>query len=398
MKKIFTIIWKDTILRFSSRSELLFFIILPIVFTFILAGGTGTQGGDNRIRLLVVDQAGSPLSAQIIAELEKSETVRPDLLALDKAESEFNARNASALLVIPADCDSQTLRTGEIVLDLRQMPNNLNAQAAQRAIQAVLYRLGSAVSIVKDAVIEAEKVRPFASDADRQAYFDAALGSAQTLMSAAPNRVSIVLGGTVDSVQYDPRSNSSAGQMITWVFIPLIGLSSIFAFERQQGTLRRLLTTPTGKGTYLLGTILGNVLWALVRMALLVTFGALVLKVHWADNPPAVVLMLTASALAAAALGTMLGTFVKTEGQASGLSIMLGMVMALLGGCWYPIELFPAGVQNIVKVLPTTWAMQGMLDILLRGQGVAGILPVVEVLLGFAVVFLVIGTWRFKYE
>jgi len=48
--------------------------------------------------------------------------VRPDVLTLDKAESEFSARNASALLVIPADCDSQTLRTGKIVLDLRQMP------------------------------------------------------------------------------------------------------------------------------------------------------------------------------------------------------------------------------------------------------------------------------------
>ena len=170
-------------------------------------------------------------------------------------------------------------------------------------------------------------------------------------------------------------ANSSAGQMITWVFIPLIGISSVFAYERQRGTLRRLLTTPTGKGTYLLGTILGNVFWALVQMTLLVTFGALVMKVNWADNPAALAVMMTASALAAAALGTMLGTFVKTEGQASGLSIMLGMVMALLGGCWYPIELFPAVVRNIVKVLPTTWAMQGMLDILLRGQGVVGILP-----------------------
>ncbi len=398
MKKILNIIWKDTLLRFSSRVELLFFLILPIIFTFILAGGTGSQKTDNRIRLLVVDQAQSPLSAQIIAELEKSETLRPDVLTLAKAESEFESRNASALLVIPADCDSQTLRTGQIALDLRQMPNNLNAQAAQRAVQAVLYRLGSAVSIAKDAVVEAEKIRPFASDADRQAYFDAALESAQTLMSGAPDRVSVLLGGTKDPINYDPRSNSSAGQMITWVFIPLIGLSSIFAYERQRGTLRRLLTTPTGKGTYLLGTIIGNVLWALVQMTLLVTFGALVLKVHWADNPAALAVMMTASALAAAALGTMLGTFVKTEGQASGLSIMLGMVMALLGGCWYPIELFPAVVRNVVKVLPTTWAMQGMLDILLRGQGVAGILPVAGILLCFAAVFFTIGVLRFKYE
>jgi ABC-2 type transport system permease protein len=398
MKKIFAIIWKDTILRFSSRSELLFFFILPVVFTFILAGGTGTQGRDNRIRLLVVDQAGSSLSAQIISELEKSETVRPDLLALDKAESEFNSRNASALLVIPADCDSQTLRTGKIVLNLRQLPENLNAQAAQRAVQAVLYRLGSAVSIARDSVSQAEKIRPFASDADRQAYFNAALGSSQSLMAAAPNRVSVVLGGTKDPIHYNPQSNASAGQMITWVFIPLIGLSSVFAFERQRGTLRRLLTTPTGKGTYLLGTILGNVFWALVQMTLLVIFGALVMKVNWANNPPAMAIMFTASALAAAALGTMLGTFVKTESQASGLSVMLGMVMALLGGCWYPIELFPQAVRNIVVVLPTTWAMRGMLDILLRGQGVVGILPIAGILSGFAVVFFAIGIWRFKFE
>jgi ABC-2 type transport system permease protein len=398
MKKILNIIWKDTILRFSSRTEMLFFLILPIVFTFILAGGTGYQAGDNRIRLLVVDQAQSPLSAQIIAELKKSETVHPDVLTLDKAESEFDARNASALLVIPADCNTETLRTGEIMLELRQMPNNLNAQAAQRAVQAVLYRLGSAVSIAKDAVLEAEKIRPFASEADRQVYFDAALGNAQTLMNDSPDRISAVLGGTKDPIEYDPRSNSSAGQMITWVFIPLIGISAAFAYERQRGTLRRLLTTPTGKGTYLLGSILGNVFWALVQMTLLVTFGALVMKVNWADDPAALAVMMTASALAAAALGTMLGTFVKTDSQASGLSIMLGMVMALLGGCWYPIELFPQVVRNIVKVLPTTWAMQGMLDILLRGEGVVGILPVAGVLLGFAAVFFVIGIWRFKYE
>jgi ABC-2 type transport system permease protein len=398
LKKILYIIWKDSILRFSTKSELLFFFILPVIFTFILAGGTGTQGGDNRIRLVVVDQAQTPLSAQVLAELDRSETVRPETMTLDKAESEFSARNIPVLIVIPADCDSQTLRSGEIVIDLRQIPNNLNAQAAQRAVQAVLYRLGSAVSIARQAVVEADKLRPFPSEMDRQSYFDAALVSAQTLMSEAPDRVKVVLGGTKDPIHYDPRANSSAGQIITWVFIPLIGISGAFAYERQRGTLRRLLTTPTGKGTYLMGTILGNVLWALLQMVILMTFGALVMKVNWADDPAAMAVMMIASALAAAALGTMLGTFIKTEAQASGLSIMLGMVMALLGGCWYPIELFPVVVRSIVRILPTTWAMQGMLDILLRGQGVVGILPVVGVLLCFAAVFFGIGFWRFRYE
>jgi ABC-2 type transport system permease protein len=108
--------------------------------------------------------------------------------------------------------------------------------------------------------------------------------------------------------------------------------------------------------------------------------------------------MLLASALAAAAFGTMLGTFVKTAAQAQGLSIMLGMVMALMGGCWYPLELFPKAIQTAVKILPTTWAMNGLLDLTLRGQGLVAILPVAGVLFGFATVFFVIGIWRFKYE
>ena len=395
--KILSIIWKDTLLRFASRSELLFFLILPIVFTFILAGGTGAPA-DNRIHLLVADQAGSPLSQQIIAELAKSESVRPEVVTLAEGEAAFADRAASALLVIPANCDLAALETGEIVLDLRQLPNNLNGAAAGRSVQAVLYRLGSAVSIGRQAVAEAERLRPFADEAGRSAFFDAALVAAQDLMAQAPDRLEPVLASTEDPVKYDPAANSSAGQLITWVFIPLIGISAAFAFERQTGTLRRLLTTPTGKGAFLLGSILGIVFWALVQMTLLILFGVVVLRVNWADQPAGLALVMVASTLAAAALGAMLGAFVKTASQANGLSIMLGMVMALLGGCWYPIELFPETVRTAVKVLPTTWAMQGMTDLLLRGQGVMGVLPEVGVLLGFAAIFFAVGVARFRYE
>jgi ABC-2 type transport system permease protein len=42
--------------------------------------------------------------------------------------------------------------------------------------------------------------------------------------------------------------------------------------------------------------------------------------------------------------------------------------------------------------------MRGLLDIVLRGQGLKAILPDAGILLGFAVVFFGIGIWRFKYE
>jgi ABC-type transport system involved in cytochrome c biogenesis permease component len=110
----------------------------------------------------------------------------------------------------------------------------------------------------------------------------------------------LLAGGTPSG----PRANSSAGQLITWVFIPLIGLSGSFAFERQKGTLRRVLTSPTRKATFLFGTIFGQIVLALVQMLLLIGFGMLVLKLNWGRDPLALILILLASALAASALGT----------------------------------------------------------------------------------------------
>jgi ABC-2 type transport system permease protein len=393
MAKIFAIAWKDALVRFASRSELLFFIILPLVFTFILGGGfTGGQDVDRRLRLLVTDEAASPLSADLLAALAKSETVQAEVLARAEAQREFDDRDASAWLTIPGDF-SETL-----TLNVKTQPNDLNAQAAERAILAAAGEVGLANSAAQQSAAEAGRLRPFADEAERGRYLDEARTQAQALLADAPDRLEVTRAATPDRVPYDPGANSSAGQLITWVFIPLIGISALFAYERQQGTLRRLFTTPTERATYLLGTLGGQVAVALAQMTLLVLFGVFVMRLNWGQAPAALALMLVASALAAAALGTALGTVVKSEGQANGLSIMLGMVMALFGGCWYPIELFPEAVRTAVSVIPTKWAMQGLLDIVLRGQEVGGVLLEAGVLAGFAVVFFAIGVWRFRYE
>ena len=398
MKKIFAIAWKDAIVRFASSSELLFFIILPVVFTFLLAGGTPSGDEDPRIRLLVVDEANTAISEQIINELENSTAVVPEVVAREEAQSQFDERRASAVFMIPAGIDITSLLSGSAEVELLQQPNNINATVAERAVLTAIRRVGSAISAAQNAVNQREAKQAFTSDAEKQAYFESSLEMAQSIQGNAPERVTVVEAATEDQVEYDPRANSSAGQLITWVFIPLFGISALFAYERQQGTLRRLLTTPSHKATFLLGTISGQVAMALVQMLLLVGFGILVMKLNWGREPLALFIILLASALAAAAFGTTMGTFIKTEGQASGLSIMFGMVFALMGGCWYPLELFPPAIQNAVKVLPTTWAMQGMLDLILRGGGLQEILAETGVLLGFAVLFFSVGVWRFRYE
>ena len=398
MKKIFAIAWKDAIIRFASSSELLFFIVLPVVFTFLLAGGTPAGDEDPRIRLLVVDEAQTAISQQIIEELGHSTAVYPEVTTSQEAQSQFDERRASAVFLIPAGIGIESLQSGSAEVELLQQPNNMNATVAERAILTAIRRVSSSVSAAQIAVGQRETIQPFEGEADRQAYFESSLETAQAIQRDAPERVTVVAGLTEDQVEYDPRANSSAGQLITWVFIPLFGISALFAYERQQGTLRRLLTTPASKATVLLGTIFGQVAMALVQMTLLVLFGILIMKLSWGREPLALFVILLASALAGAAFGTTMGTFIKTEGQASGLSIMFGMVFALMGGCWYPLELFPSVVQNIVRVLPTTWAMQGMLDLVLRGGGLQDVLPEAAVLLGFAAIFFAVGILRFRYE
>lgn len=398
MKKIFSISWKDAILRFSSGSELLFFIILPVVFTYLLGGGTSNGNQEPRIRVLVVDEAQTSISEQIISELDASTAVYPVSTSRQDAQKEFDERRASTFLVIPAGVDAEALQQGSAQLELMKQPNNLNATVVERAVLTAIRNVSSSISAAQLAVRQREAKQPFASELEKQAYFDDSLELAQNIRETTPERVAVNQGATPDQVEYDPRANSSAGQLITWVFIPLFGISAMFAYERQQGTLRRVLTTPTRKATYLFGTITGQVLVALAQMTILVLFGILVMRLKWDGAPLALFTVLFASALAAAAFGTTLGTFVKTENQANGLSIMFGMVFALMGGCWYPLELFPPVVQQAVKILPTTWAMQGLLDIVLRGRGLVDILPEAGVLLGFAAIFFALGVWRFRYE
>ncbi|HLO29365.1 MAG TPA: ABC transporter permease [Anaerolineales bacterium] len=398
MKKIFAIAWKDAIIRFSGPSELLFFIVLPVVFTFLLAGGTPSGNEDPRISLSVVDEAKTPISQQIVDELEHSSAVRPEMTSRSEAQYQFDERRAEVVLIIPAGIDLASLQKGSAQVELLQQPNNMNATVAERAVLTAVRRVSSAISAAQNAVKQREAIVPFTSEQEKQAYFQSALATAQSIQRDAPERVTTVVGNTKDQVDYDPRANSSAGQLITWVFVPLFGISALFAYERQQGTLRRLLITPASKATFLLGTLVGQVAMALVQMLLLVGFGILVMKLNWGREPLALFIILLASALAAAAFGTTMGTFIKSEGQANGLSIMFGMVFALMGGCWYPLELFPPAIQSAVKILPTTWAMQGMLDLVLRGGGLRDILPEAGVLLGFAVIFFSIGVWRFRYE
>jgi ABC-type Na+ efflux pump permease subunit len=173
MKKILAIAWKDAIIRFTSVWELLFFIILPVIFTFLLAGGAPSGEEDPRISLLVVDEANTAISRQIVDELESSTAVRPEVVTRKEAQSQFDDRRADAVFFIPAGMDIEALQNGSAEVELLQQPNNINATVAERAILTALRRVSSSVSAAQNAVVQREAKQPFESEAERQAFFEA---------------------------------------------------------------------------------------------------------------------------------------------------------------------------------------------------------------------------------
>lgn len=399
MRRVLSIAWKDVLVRFAIPTELLFFIVLPVLFAFIVSGFASSQGGegDNRIAVLVVNQDGGALSQTLVRTLEGSQSVRPQVLEAAEAARRFDDGDAPALLTIPAGFEA-SLRAGQPVdLDLQLEPTNANGLAAQQAVQSAAVQVGQALSAASGSVRAAERVRPFASEAERAHYFDVSLAAAQELFASAPQRLTAVAAVQNAQEQYNGAVQGTAGQMLVWVFIPLLGTSAMMAYERSTGTLKRLLTTPTSTPTYLLGTITGQYGAAIVQMLLLVGFGALVMDIVWGP-PAAVMAVLLAFGLSAVAMGVMLGAFVKTESQANGLSIMLGMTLGLLSGCLWPLEFFPPTMQTIAHLIPLTWAMQALTDLAVRGANFVAVLPAIGVMLAFAGLFFAIGVWRFRYE
>jgi len=395
--KILTIAWKDTLLRFSDRSELLFFLVLPVVFTFILADGS-TQAVDTTTDLIVVNLDQSPASAELLAYLSTAGTLNVFQLDAKQAQRQFSSQHAPVMLTIPSGLESGLVTGQPVEIILQKLPNNNQADAAERAIAAAMQSVSRPWQAAHLALAEAERRQPFGSLAERQAYFAASLEQARAAYDAAPDRILSTLPETINTREYDQGAQAATGQMVTWVFVPLLGISGYLAYERQIKTLPRLLTTPTSASTLLIGAILGQLGAGILQMVLLVGFGAYGMKINWGSSPSGLALMMVSFGLAAVAMGVMMSTFIKTTKQATNLSMLLGMVMALMGGCWWPTELFPPLARTISLALPTTWAMQGFTHLSMRGLGFTQVLLPAGVLLGFALVFFAIGIGRFRID
>jgi ABC-2 type transport system permease protein len=156
--------------------------------------------------------------------------------------------------------------------------------------------------------------------------------------------------------------------------------------ERNQGTLPRLLVSPTSSTQVLAGKVFGIFITGVAQMLILILGTALLFGLHWGD-PLATLLLVLAAVAAATGWGLLVASLSKTTAQISSVGSALMLIFGLLGGSFFSMSALPRWVQVFSHISPNAWGMDGFSSLAL-GDGLSAITtPVLALLLMAALLF-----------
>ena len=107
--------------------------------------------------------------------------------------------------------------------------------------------------------------------------------------------------------------------------------------------------------------------------------------VDYAGNLGLILITLLIFAWFSAALGLLIGAVLKRPEQAQGTCLLMSLIMAALGGCWWPMEIVPDFMQTLGHVFPTAWSMDALHQLISFGGGFAEIQTELGILTLYAI-------------
>jgi ABC-2 type transport system permease protein len=133
--------------------------------------------------------------------------------------------------------------------------------------------------------------------------------------------------------------------------------------ERTTGTLERLMSMPLAKIDLLAGYALAFALVAAVQATVTGTVAFVVLGIHTAGPPWAVVGLAVGNAVLGMALGLLVSAFATTEFQAVQFLPAFVLPQLLLIGLFVPRDRLPAALRAVAAVLPATYAYDALVRV-----------------------------------
>jgi len=185
---------------------------------------------------------------------------------------------------------------------------------------------------------------------------------------------------TVLSFAFDPtsalRAEAAPGSLwVALIFAGVLGLSRSFVAERENDCLHGLLLAPVDRGTIYLAKAVANVLFMLMAQVVIVPIFLFFFNVPVGLNLFGVMLALALGLVGFSAIGTLFAAIsVRTRVR----EVMLPLLMLPL-----TVPIFIAGVKVTGR--------------LLAGKPWAEVTPWLHLMVGFDVVFLVVGWLVFEY-
>jgi len=310
-----------------DRRTLALLFVAPVVILgllgYLIRGSAEPNVG-------VANEDSGPLGAAVTSALEQSSLIHATPISASGGDARLKDGSLAAYIVLPADFTQQA-QAGNIAPEVHLE----GSQPSQD---------GPVLQALQQALISVVAQRPGAP------HFQAT--------------ISYLYGGPhLDTLDF---FGAAAIGMIVFFLVFVITIVS-FLNERSQGTLERLMASPLRRGEIVVGYMIGFTALALIQSIEVLAFCLLVLKVH---NQGSVLLIFGIEALMAIVavnLGIFLSMFARTEFQAVQFIPLAIVPQFLLSGILFPVSSEPKALQVLSDVLPLTYAVNAMRDVMLKG-------------------------------
>ena len=199
-----------------------------------------------------------------------------------------------------------------------------------------------------------------------------------------------------DIEPFQPSNFTLPAYLTMFLFFTAAMSAEAIARERQSHTLERLVSNGTRRESVIAGKFAGTAFRGVLQLGVMWVVGIVAFGIDLGASPAAVIIISVLMALASATFGVMLASFATNVQAAAALGPLTALVLAPIGGCWWPLFITPQWMQSLAKFTPHGWANGGFNKVMLFGAEFGDVTQEMAALAGFAVVFMAVALWRFR--
>jgi ABC-2 type transport system permease protein len=163
------------------------------------------------------------------------------------------------------------------------------------------------------------------------------------------------------------------GVILTMTMVMMTALA--MTRERERGTMENLLATPVSPLDVMVGKIVPYVLIGFVQVAVVLCAATFVFHVPLVGSLSLLLGALVLFIAANLAIGFAFSTVARSQMQAMQLTFFFFLPSILLSGFMFPFRGMPQWAQAIGNLLPLTHFLRIVRGIMLKGNGLAEVLP-----------------------